>query len=256
MKVNHFRNVALRLVLVASTLAPAVAQQAAKPPVDFNGVWLVRAPAGNRPQSEWSIETLPFTAKGRAAFDANKPGKGPREIPPALGNDPIGGANPAGLYRTLIYPRPMQMVQIPGQVIQLFEWGRVFRIIYTDGRPVPDDIPEGPFWYGYSVGKWEGDSLVVTSLVLDERAWFDEWGTPFTANARVEERWKRTGPDKLQVQLTVNDPEFYSKPWVSSPVTFTLQKKDVELREIMMSPMDEAVFNEKIRNPAGLPVKK
>ena len=63
----------------------------------------------------------------------------------ALGNDPIGGAKPPGLYRALIYTRPFEFMQQADKVVQLFEWGQVWRAIYTDGRPVPDDIPAGPY---------------------------------------------------------------------------------------------------------------
>ena len=105
------------------------------------------------------------------------------------------------------------------------------------------------------MGKWEGDTLVVTTISLDERAWFDEWGTPIGPDATIEERWQRTAPNKLEMKITVHDAVTYSKPWTSSPVVYTLQGKGVEPQEIIMSPMDENLFNETIRNPAGLPAK-
>jgi hypothetical protein len=231
----------------------ARAQQPAKP--DFNGVWMTNVVGRGRPQCQWTSAKLPFTSKGEQVFNNNKPGKGPRQAPPANGNDPIGGANPPGLYRALIYNRPFEMLQFPNRIIQIFEWTKVWRTIYTDGRPVPDDVAAGPFWYGYSVGKWEGDTLAVTTVALDERAWIDEWGSQISADAKVEEHWKRTAPGTLQLQITVHDPTFYSKPWSSDPLPYTLQKKDVELSEIIMSPMDEAIFNDRIRNPAGTPSK-
>jgi hypothetical protein len=253
-----FNSAALWLALVAFLAPPqAVAQQAS----DLNGVWLTTGGGGgggnafaSRPQSEWSTETLPFTPKGLEIFRANKPGKGPRQVDVALRNDPIGGANPLGLYRTLVYSRPFEMVLLPGKVIQLFGWGRIWRTIYTDGRPVPDDVAEGPFWYGYSVGKWQGDTLLVTTLALDGRAWLDEWGTPYSDDARIEERWRRIAPDKLQLTITVRDPALYSRPWTSSPVTYALQR-GVEPSEIIFAPMDETTFNETIRDPAGIPAK-
>jgi hypothetical protein len=262
-----YRRVCAGLVLSAALF---VASHAQTPPlvkskagtISLAGVWNISGGGGGgggsfsgRPESEWSTETLPFTAAGLAAFNENKPGKGPRMRPPALGNDPLGGANPPGLYRTLIYSRPFEIVQVQGKLLQVFEWGRVWRAIYTDGRTVPDDIPQGPFWYGYSVGKWEGETLVVTTLALDGRAWLDEWGTPFSDEARIEERWQRVAPDKLQMKMTVRDPAYYSKPWTSATVTYSLQR-DVEPMEIIFSPIDENAFNEAIRNPAGLPAKQ
>lgn len=261
---RHRVGLTVWLAMVACSAVPQVfAQQAAKPPSakvpDFTGVWLLTGGGGGggnafskRPQSQWSDTELPFTAAGKAKFLANKPGKGPRMIKPVYGNDPIGGANPPGLMRSLVYSRPVEIDQVPGKLIQLFAWGRIFRIVYTDGRPVPDDVPQGPFWYGYSVGHWEDDTLVVNTLALDGRAWLDEWGTPFSDDARIEERWQRTSADTLQLKITVTDPTIYATPWTSAAINYKLQH-GVEPEEIIFSPMDENAFNNAIRNPAGLP---
>ena len=258
----------LALLAPLTPFTPLRAAQPAPRTADLSGVWLLEGGGGDsntgnqgesgtvigaaflaRPQSQWSDAALPFTAAGLARFQANKPGKGPRTVKPVFGNDPIGEANPAGLYRALVYSRPIEIEQVPGKVIQLFGLGRIFRIIYI-GRPVPDDVPEGPFWYGCSVGYWEGDTLVVTTLGLDGRAWLDEWGTPLSDDARIEERWKRLGRDRLQLQITVNDPATYSRPWTSVPVVYTL-KPSAEPNEVIFSPMDEKAFNRAIRDPSG-----
>jgi hypothetical protein len=223
---------------------------------DFSGVWQLSGATGRgNPQSQWSATALPFSPEGLAVFQNNKPGKGPRMIPPALGNDPIGKANPFGLYRTLIYPRPFELIQNKDKLVQVFELSRIWRAIHTDGRPVPKEIVAGPYWYGHSVGAWEGDTLVVHTIALDDRAWMDEWGTPFSAAATFEERWKRVAPDRLQMTLTVNDPTYYSKSWTSTPISYVRQRKDVEPAEIVFAPMDEDAFNQSIRDPAGLPQK-
>jgi hypothetical protein len=232
--------------LAALTLTAAEAQ-----PPDLSGVWQRSGGRGGRDAvSQWSSGDLPFTAAGREHLNSNKPGKGPRAVPPAFGNDPMGGANPPGLYRTLVYNRPFEIIQVPGKVVQLFEWDRIHRIIWTDGRPVPEDVPAGPYWYGYSVGHWDGDTLVVTTIGLDSRAFMDEWGTPFSDGARFEERWKRTAPDKMEVTITVTDPETYSKPWTSIPITYTLHP-ETDIEEMIFAPIDEVEFNERIRDPAG-----
>jgi hypothetical protein len=207
---------------------------------------------GATAMSQWSAKPIPFTPAGLAKFNANKPGKGPRQGPPALGNDPIGDSNPPGLYRTLIYGRPFEFVQLKGKVLQIFEWGRVWRVIYTDGRKVPDQLPAGPYWYGYSVGKWEGDTLVVETLGLDGRAWLDEWGTPFSDDTRVQERWRRQD-NNLELTIRLTDPALFSQPWISDVKRFRLQP-DGELTEMIFAPIDEKEFNARIRNPAaGVP---
>ena len=251
MKTKFFRSLGVGLALVALTSVPQVsAQQPAKTKVNISGVWLTPGRYPGHPQSQWSTEMLPFTPKGLEMFQANKPGKGPRQAPPAFGNDPIGGANPPGLLRAISYFRPWEFVQLPDKVIQLFEFGRIWRAIYTDGRPVPDDVPAGPYWYGYSVGHYDGDALVVNALALDERAWMDEWGTPMSAGAKIEERWQRTAPDKLQGKITGNDPITFTRAWTSSPIVYALQH-GYDPQEIIFAPIDESAFNQKIRNPAG-----
>jgi hypothetical protein len=142
------------------------------------------------------------------------------------------------------------MVQLPGKVVQMFEWAKIWRVIWTDGRAVPEDIPAGPYWYGYSVGKWEGDTLVVQTIALDDRPWLDEWGTPFSSDARIEERWRRTAPNRLELVITVNDPATYSKPWTSDPKVYNLQANG-EVLEMIFAPIDEKQFNERIRDPAA-----
>ncbi|MDR2213222.1 MAG: hypothetical protein LBE21_06325 [Pseudomonadales bacterium] len=220
----------------------------------LTGVWLRAGGGGEYPQSQWSPDALPFTPAGQAAFDNNKPGKGPRQDLPAFGNDPLSQANPPGLYRTLVYGRPMELVQLPDRVIQLFEWGKHWRTIWTDGREVPDSLVAGPYWYGYSVGVWEGNTLVVKTVGLDGRAWLDEWGTPFTDFTEVEERWTRVDDNTTTLQVTFTDPELYTQPWTSDLKTFRAQgptSLNGELMEQIFAPIDEIEFNQRIRDPAA-----
>ena len=224
---------------------------------NLSGVWLV-APGGTQAGAQagkitqWMRQDPPFTPDGLARFNANKPGKGPRQAPPAFGNDPLGDANPPGLPRTLIYPRPIQIIQLPDRIVQLFEYGHFWRTIWTDGRAVPDDA--GPYWYGYSVGRWDGDALVVQTVGLDARAWLDEWGTPVSEEAKITERWRKVDANSIQMTITVDDPGTFAKPWTSDPRTLRLQPKgspNGEILEVIFAPVDEKEFNERIRNPAG-----
>jgi hypothetical protein len=242
-----------KLVAIALPLlfAPDAALAQAK---DLTGVWVRSGGFNGHPMSQWSSRELPFTPAGRQAFDANIPGKGPRQVMPALGNDPLGQANPPGLYRTLVYPRPIEIVQLPDRVIQLFEWGKHWRTIWTDGREAGDALVAGPYWYGYSIGEWQGDTLVVKTAGLDGRAWLDEWGTPFTDFTEIEERWHRRDAETLELTITVTDPELYSEPWTSDVRTFAAQAPDSlsgELLEQIFAPIDEVQFNRDIRDPVA-----
>ena len=221
---------------------------------DLGGVWLRASGSRDYPESQWYPQGLPFTAEGRAVFDANIPGKGPRQQMPALGNDPLGQANPPGLYRTLVYGRPMEFIQSQDKVVQLFEWGKHWRTIWTDGREAPDALVAGPYWYGYSVGEWQGDTLVVKTVGLDGRAWLDEWGTPYTDFSEIEERWKRVDANTIEMTITVTDPALYAEPWTSDTKIFARQSSDSlngELMEQIFAPIDEIEFNNRIRDPAA-----
>jgi hypothetical protein len=204
--------------------------------------------------SQWSPGDLPFTPAGRANFDANIPGKGPRQQMPARGNDPLGHSNPPGLYRTLIYGRPIEIVRLPDKVIQLFEWGKHWRTSWTDGRDTGDALVAGPYWYGYSVGEWQGDTLVVKTTGLDGRAWLDEWGTPLSDGTEIEERWHLEDAATLELTVTVTDPRLYREPWTSDVKVFERQAPDDpngELLEQIFAPIDEVEFNRDIRDKAA-----
>ena len=240
------------LVAVLMALLLPLGSQAQTP--DFGGVWSRDSGTGGFPQSQWSDTELPFTPLGRQVFDSNISGKGPRQQMPANGNDPLGNANPPGLYRTLVYGRPWEIIQTGDKLVQVFEWGKHWRYIYTDGREVPERIDSGPFWYGYSVGEWQGDTLVVQTLALDGRAWMDEWGTPFSDEARIEERWTRADNNTLELTITVTEPALYSRPWTSVVKTYGLQDPNAisgQLYEQIFAPIDEEEFNERIRDPAA-----
>lgn len=220
-------------------------------PKDLSGIWLGRAVQ--------RINTAPpvFTPAGKAAFDANKPSFGPRAVAPAMGNDPLGGANPPGIPRVLInHAGRIQFIQLPDKMVQLVEWNRIWREIFTDGRPLPKD-PDAA-WYGYSVGRWEGNEFVIDTTGLDARAWLDQEGHPHTEAARVQERYRRLDRDNLQITMSVTDPEMYAKPFGGdSRVMFRLQPNTPEggFIEDIFAPIDEESFNQRVRNPAGGVVK-
>jgi hypothetical protein len=191
------------------------------------------------------------TPFGEQLFNANKPSYGPRAIAPALGNDPVGTCDPLGLPRILFYRTPMEFIQIPGRVFQFFERTRVWREIWTDGRQLPKDAE--PAYMGHSVGRWEGDTLIVDSIGFDARTWLDHFGNPHSDQMRLEERWRRVNNNTLEVTVKLDDPKVYTKPWVSEKRRFTLQRQ-AEFEESFCIPSEELEFNRRIRNPAaGLP---
>ena len=100
----------------------------------------------------------------------------------------------------------------PGWFFILYEANDGRRQIFLDGRPLPNNDPE-PWWYGYSIGKWEGDALVVQTIGFKDRGWIDEEGTPISSAARVTERFRRLNYGTLEIEITVDDPKTFTKPW-------------------------------------------
>jgi hypothetical protein len=120
---------------------------------------------------------------------------------------------PGGPRRHLL-PTMKKIVQTPGLVVLLDEYKANFRQIFLDGRPLPED-PQ-PSWNGYSTGRWDGDTLVVESNGYRDDAWLDTSRNPLTSAARVTERFRRPNYGALEIEITVNDPKAYSRPWTTA----------------------------------------
>jgi hypothetical protein len=108
---------------------------------------------------------------------------------------------------------PRKVIQQPGLIVLLFEAYHFYRQIFTDGRPFPDD-PD-PAWFGYSVGKWEGDTLVVDNIGFNENTWLDLAGHPHSDALHIIERFRRPDFGHMEVQVTIDDPKAYKKPWTA-----------------------------------------
>jgi len=103
------------------------------------------------------------------------------------------------------------MIQTPGLLVMLNELNAMYRQVFTDGRALPVD-PQ-PSWTGYSVGKWDGDTLVVQSIGFRDDLWLDVNGSPLTSAAKVTEKIHRPDYGHMDIELTVDDLKAYTKPW-------------------------------------------
>ena len=106
---------------------------------------------------------------------------------------------------------PKKLIQTPGELIVLFEAYHSYRQIFTDGRSLPRD-PD-PAWFGYSVGRWQGDTLVIESNGINEMTWLDDGGHPHSDALRITEKLRRRDFGNMAVELTIDDPKTYSRPW-------------------------------------------
>jgi hypothetical protein len=127
-------------------------------------------------------------------------------------DNPDAHCLPIGFLQFHLHPQPRKIIQTPEEIVILYESNYGVREIFTDGRSLPDNDPQ-PWWYGYSVGHWEGDTLVVETAGFRDGGWLDVYGSPFTDEAHVTERFTRLNYGTMQIDITVDDPKAYTEPF-------------------------------------------
>jgi hypothetical protein len=127
------------------------------------------------------------------------------------GTNPADNCLPLGIPFASLVSEPVKVVQSPGLMVMLFESADAHRQIYTDGRPLPKD--PFPAWLGYSVGKWEGDTLVVETSGFNDKTWLDAMGHPHSDQLRITERYRRRDFGHIDVQTTFDDSKMYTRPF-------------------------------------------
>jgi hypothetical protein len=216
--------------------APAPRTPDGKP--DFSGIWIVGGnpepnggPAPGRPPlvRGGNLGALPYQPW---AADLQKKRASENGL-----NDPDGLCLPQGPIQYHLDPQPLKIVQTPRQIIIIYESNYGLRTVYMDGRSLPRQGEVQPFWHGYSVGRWEGDTLVVesnnfhgvdpnnvtpSSLTLLGSGWLDHRGSPFTEAMKLTERFRRVNYGLLDIEITVDDPKAYTRPF-----TFRINQQSV-----------------------------
>jgi hypothetical protein len=127
-------------------------------------------------------------------------------------DNPDAHCLPMGIMQFHNHPQPRKIVQTPGLLIIMYEANYGLRQIYMDGRNLPGPDAE-TWWYGYSVGRWDGDTLAVETRGFIDEGWLDIIGNPLTDAAKVTERFRRPNFGNLEIEITVNDPKAYTQPW-------------------------------------------
>src|ERR1700676_142116 len=200
-------------------------------PHDLTGIWVRgKAPRGNAPLSGTRPPMRPWgqakfnTVKGSFSY-SRSPGIAPPVAPENEWNDPMLQCEPAGYPRVMlqIFAPLMRFIQTSNEVVEFFEWGHTWRDIWTDGRKPLED-PE-PRYYGYSVGRWDGDTFVVDSNGFTDRTWTDPYGSPHSDQMTLHEAFRRLDHDHLTLVITLTDPKTYTKPWVSDTMDFNWAPK-------------------------------
>ena len=218
---------------------------------DLSGVWNKRLVQNTAA----AAEPLPFTPEGLKAFN---------DVWNQI--DPTSRCKFPGVPRVNTSPYPMQIVQLPDKVVFLYEYMHNFRVIYTDGRT------HRPTWepslLGDSIGKWEGDSLVIDTINLTDRTWLDDHGNRHSDALHVTERWRRVSANQLSYEETIEDRKFYTKPWtvgwlmplapkdwVIMEYACTDNNKDLEDGLLQNGPLDGSLRNGTAIGPPAPPRK-
>jgi hypothetical protein len=126
-------------------------------------------------------------------------------------DDPTSRCLPGSPVQMHTSPFLRKMIQVPGLLILMSENSAIYRQIFTDDRPLPDD--PWPYWFGYSSGKWEGDTLVVHTIGFRDGLWLDRNGSPMTDAAKMTERFRRISFGTLEIEVTIDDPRAYTAPF-------------------------------------------
>ena len=185
---------------------PEMGVHRGKPDLGGKGAWdlphvvdMAKARAGVEKAQE-----VPFKPNGQALFD--------QRVETLAKDDPEGYCLPPGIPRMMYTPYPAEILQLPDRVVFLYEGGaHVWRIVWMDGRQHPKD--PNPTFLGDSIGHWEGDVLVIDVVGFNENTWLDNAGHPHGEKLHVIERYSRPNFNTLHYEATIEDPDFYTKPW-------------------------------------------
>lgn len=184
---------------------------------DFSGTW---EPEGNRPCPDggcldmkvpqefvnigWGLKGgLPYQPWAAEAVRSRMEQNGK--------DDPVSRCLPGGVVKLHTTPLFRKIIQVPGVLVTLNEMDATYRQIFTDGRTLPPI--EMPYFKGYSAGKWEGDTLVVQTTGFPDGMWLDRSGSPLTDAAKITERFRRVNYGRMEIEITVDDPKAYTRPW-------------------------------------------
>jgi hypothetical protein len=202
---------------------------------DLSGVW---EPNANKYVRDIAADLkpgdVPFQPWAKTLYEQRIDGSHSRE-------DPDANCLPQGVPKINAAPAPWRIVQTPGYIVIVYEAFNLWRQVFLDGRQLARDL--NPTWMGYSTGKWEGDTLVIDTRGFNGKAWLDQLGKPSTEALHVVERFRRKDFGHMDLQITIDDPKAYTRPWKVTQEVHLLP--DAELLEF--------ICNENNRDVSHLP---
>jgi hypothetical protein len=186
---------------------------------DLSGIW---EPSANKYLRDIAADLkpdgVPFQPWAKAVFDQRADGSHSKE-------DPDANCLPQGVPKIDAAPAPWKIVQNPGFIVVVYEAFNLWRQIFLDGRQLEKDV--NPTWMGYSTGKWDGDTLIVDTRGFNGKTWLDQLGRPSTDALHVTERFRRKDFGHMNIQITVDDPKAYTRPWTVSEEVHLLPEAEL-----------------------------
>jgi hypothetical protein len=171
---------------------------------DLSGVWNPNPRLLRDIATDLKAENVPLQPWAKAVFEKRATGS-------ESGVEPDANCLPQGVPKIDTAPAPWKVVQSPKLVVLVYEAFNLWRQVFMDGRDFAPDL--NPTWMGYSIGKWDGDALVVESRGFNGKAWLDQLGRPSTDALHVTERFRRKDFGHMDIQVTIDDAKAYTKPW-------------------------------------------
>ena len=194
--------------------APAPRTADGKP--DLSGIWMSRlldkyVPGRRPPLASFGNAGIGF--KGDLPFQPWAAALQKQRAAANSKDNPDGLCLPESLLQLHLDPQPLKVVQTPAAIYIVYETNYGLRTIFMDGRSLPPQGSPQPFWYGYSVGRWDGDTLVVETNNYRGDGWLDARGSPITEAATFTERFRRINYGQLDIEFTLDDPKAYTQPF-------------------------------------------
>lgn len=186
---------------------------------DLSGIWSP-PPGYLRDLARDVKEPVPFQPWAKAIYDERAAGTHWKDEPDA-------NCLPQGVPKVLVAPAPWRIVQTPGVIFFVHEAFNLWWQAFTDGRQFVPHEDVSPTWHGYSTAKWEGDTLVVDSRGFNGKIWLDQLGKPATEALHVTTRFRRKDFGRMDIQITIDDPKAYTKPWGNTVEVTLLPNTDL-----------------------------
>jgi hypothetical protein len=172
--------------------------------VDLSGVWQTDAKYNFNLAADLKPEAIVMLPWAQALFAERRDNNGKE--------DPEGFCMPPGFPRVNGVPFPQKIIQLATAIVILYETRTTFRQIFLDNHHTLTTDPQ-PTWMGYSKGRWDGDALIVETTGFNDKTWLDDAGHPHSEQMKVIERFRRPSFGQLLVDITIDDPKAYAKPW-------------------------------------------